>query len=860
MGSPGCNLELREFDSEMSSTLKSLLLFYSLPAERRACHDILSKLNLEWHRSRKLRLSNLQEISTESIEIGAPHTLGDLPWHFLRKVMALSGMTRNTSLGHQAPEEGISEDEEELDSGDSIFQLSDPGPTESLNPLDVLGAVLLCSDSFLQQEILSRMSMCQFALPLLLPALDTPRCALMLWAMRDIVRKWRPHSLAQSRGFREETLVLTSMSTISFVRMGSCSFSKSRLLNEVFSPSQQHHNFFIHWDMESGNLPREFADEPVEISWYFPGGRENSDLFPEPVAVTNLRGDIESLQLQFSFLTEVSSAVFIVTKSINERQYALLSSLQESLAPVLKLDKSHVLENVNTRTNVQLVKKLQSTIGIIMMSANKSISIAAMAVIARKLGMQVDEDYEQCQSTSNWAKEITAEIQDVAKYKREMLRLQGDIGKTWVKLENKLCRMNREASTETQESHLSEKVLELRSKWNQCDISVGTMKFITVIEKLSKVEVHSFLKWMRFNLDNISRGNKKLSLVEKKYKGEYKTGSELFSASSLRVEHFMRELGQFYETECTKVKEGIKANWQRRFIHLPDIAAEVMVEGFPMELTDEVSSNIPLQWVTDVLTELHAKLGGRSKMLVLMVLGGQSTGKSTLLNTMFDLQFAVSSGRCTRGLQEGWKNNAGKLKFLTSWTMIHRNTTGTSLGYDMESPPPMAPVNIGYSESVCELKKYLFKCIRNSSLSSPPEDIPQFIEWVGSLWNAVKHENFIFSFKKSLVAEAYSQMSVKFEEWELKLRELMMFWVTSMANIIQSQTPDKVDFGILQCNVQDHLVFAAQNILDCLGKYFDIGEEHLMEKYKNDFIRCTSSLKQEPERYAINKLEESIYI
>ncbi|XP_030417827.1 up-regulator of cell proliferation-like [Gopherus evgoodei] len=244
--------------------------------------------------------------------------------------MALSGMARNTSLGHQAPEEGISEDEEELDSGDSIFQLSDPGPTESLNPLDVLCAVLLCSDSFLQQEILSRMSMCQFALPLLLPALDTPRCALMLWAMRDIVRKWRPHSLAQSRGFREESLVLTSMSTISFVRMGSCRFSKSRLLNEVFSPSQQHHNFFIHWDMESGNLPRELADEPVEISWYFPGGRENSDLFPEPVAVTNLRGDIESLQLQFSFLTEVSSAVFIVTKSINERQYALLSSLQES--------------------------------------------------------------------------------------------------------------------------------------------------------------------------------------------------------------------------------------------------------------------------------------------------------------------------------------------------------------------------------------------------------------------------------------------------------------------------------------------------------------------------------------------------
>ncbi|CAM4571104.1 unnamed protein product [Lepidochelys olivacea] len=145
-----------------------------------------------------------------------------------------------------------------------------------------------------------------------------------------MVRKWRPHSLAESRGFREESLVLTSVPTISFVRMGSCSFSKSHLLSEVLSPSQQHHNFFVHWDMESGNVPRAFADGLVEISWYFPGGMGNSDLFPEPVAVTNLLGDIESHWVQFSFLTEISSAVFIVTESISEREYALLSSLQGS--------------------------------------------------------------------------------------------------------------------------------------------------------------------------------------------------------------------------------------------------------------------------------------------------------------------------------------------------------------------------------------------------------------------------------------------------------------------------------------------------------------------------------------------------
>ncbi|KAG6926566.1 upregulator of cell proliferation, partial [Chelydra serpentina] len=335
----------------------------------------------------------------------------------------------------------------------------------SLHPLDVLCAVLLCSDSFLQQEILSRMSMCQFALPLLLPALDTPKCTLMLWAMRDIVRKWRPHSLAQSRGFREESLVLTAMPTVSFVRLGSCSFSKSKLLNELLSPSQQHHDFFIHRGMESGNLPRKIADGLVEISWYFPAGMENSDLFPEPVAITNLRGDIDSHWLQFRFLTEVSSAVFIVTESIDEREYERLSSLQGSgtkyyfilndksckrsetqeflnkLAPVLKLTKQHVLEKEIGTKKEEFMEKLCSAIGSIMNDQHKYMNMEGMAVTAREWGIQLDEDGEECQRAKNRVQEITAEIKDVGHYKRQILQLQGDLWKSLSNVEREICRL-----------------------------------------------------------------------------------------------------------------------------------------------------------------------------------------------------------------------------------------------------------------------------------------------------------------------------------------------------------------------------------------------------------------------------------
>ncbi|CAM4679286.1 up-regulator of cell proliferation-like isoform X1 [Lepidochelys kempii] len=932
----------QESDTQQGPELEEKAL---LEERRRALQDLLSILKMEQHRSTKLALRDLQEINPESLQNWTPQALEDLPWHFMRKVIALNGTARNTSLGQGAPgDQASSEENGGQGNGSNVLHHSNMDTRASLHPLDVLCAVLLCSDSFLQQEILSKMSMCQFALPLLLPALDTPKGTLLLWAMRDIVRKWRPHSLAESRGFREESLVLTKIPTVSFVRMGSCSFSKSKLLNEVLSPSQQHNDFFIHRDMESGNVPREIADGLVEISWYFPTGIEDSDLFPEPVAVTNLRGDIESHWLQFSFLTEVSSAVFIVTESINERQYALLSSLQGSatkynfilnyesgkrsetqeflnkLAPVLKLSKQHVLEKEIGTKKEEFMEKLCSAIGSIMNDHHKDMNMEGMAVTARELGIQLDEDCEECQRAKNCVKEITAEIKDVGNYKRQILQLQEDLWKSLSNVEREMCRLKGQGDVPTEEykSRLKEKLLELRTQQNKCDLTDGLTKFINGIGTLSQMEIFYFVKCMKFNLDGIAKGNhpnlqpnqQKLPDVD-----------ESISVSSLGVEHFLRELGQFYEAEHSMVKIGKMAKIQRKFIHFPRLAADLMLEGFPMELIDGDASNIPLQWMTDVLTELHAKLGGRSRMLVLTVLGGQSTGKSTLLNTMFSLQFSVSSGRRTRGafmslikvaenfredlgcdfilvidteglkapelarLEDSYQHdnelatlvvglsditivnlameNATEMQdvlqivvhaflrmeetgHMPSCQFVHQNvsdvaayeqkmrdrkylveqlnemtiaaakmeklqkeiTVSDIMDYDPEKhnwyipslwhgDPPMAPVNIGYSESVCGLKKCLFEFVRQHSLNSVPKDLPQFIEWVKSLWNALRHDDFLFSFRNPFTTEAYTKISAKSVGWEWAFRKEMNLWVTEKQTFFQNQPPAKLDACVL---------------------------------------------------------------
>ncbi|KTF79012.1 hypothetical protein cypCar_00044485 [Cyprinus carpio] len=112
------------------------------------------------------------------------------------------------------------------------------------------------------------------------------------------------------------------------------------------------------------------------------------------------------------------------------------------------------------------------------------------------------------------------------------------------------------------------------------------------------------------------------------------------------LEHIMREIGQIYES-CSSVKEN-KKDLQFDFSSLPSLAAEMMISRFPLELMDGDAAHVPLVWISAVINELIHKLGDQ-RVFVLSVLGLQSSGKSTMLNAMFGLQFAVSAGRCTRG-------------------------------------------------------------------------------------------------------------------------------------------------------------------------------------------------------------------
>ncbi|KAJ8340117.1 hypothetical protein SKAU_G00347500 [Synaphobranchus kaupii] len=75
--------------------------------------------------------------------------------------------------------------------------------------------------------------------------------------------------------------------------------------------------------------------------------------------------------------------------------------------------------------------------------------------------------------------------------------------------------------------------------------------------------------------------------------------------------------------------------------------------------------------------------------------------------------------------------------------------------------PPMAAVSTSYCKNILQLKKHIFDCLEQRQ--HKPGTIHDFGEWLKNIWAAVKKEKFIFSFKNSLVAEAYKAFVKKMD-------------------------------------------------------------------------------------------------
>jgi hypothetical protein len=108
-------------------------------------------------------------------------------------------------------------------------------------------------------------------------------------------------------------------------------------------------------------------------------------------------------------------------------------------------------------------------------------------------------------------------------------------------------------------------------------------------------------------------------------------------------EHIYREIGKLFEFFSYKCLDN------NPYSNSAKLYAELLIAGQALELLDGDSNSINDAWLSAICKNIN-QIKPNLRIFVISILGLQSSGKSTLLNALFGCKFAVSVGRCTRGL------------------------------------------------------------------------------------------------------------------------------------------------------------------------------------------------------------------
>ena len=583
-----------------------------------------------------------------------------------------------------------------------LFKPTKNNSIKKIHPLDSFIALLHCCDNFLCQELLLKLSVCQMAIPVLLPNPHDGSVMFLLWAMRSIIKSWKSNKkgIIESKECR---IIEYPAPVISFLKLGNPNknITKSTIINEVISESKE--DFFLNWNSEGGSTKRLFVDGLCEICCYLPSGKNNVDFYSDILLFLNIHGDAQNHVKQTQFIRKISYMIFVLVNEddINENSLKLLAKLSKIPGGVVlmfaDLENDQAFKSEETEQSIsgmsiiKLVGKNNDEIRTEIRD-NMLTKLTLPAVehckrliecidIAHKLQISVDEDDEECMEGKDLAQNLIKKVKsvDITKAKTKMLPLQGpSLWHKWAAFDKESFRhFSRKEDTDMKSYSKQMEIKKEEMRNSQCQLSQdSTLIMKAFLSSISKYKGNIrlyFLQWLRMFLDDYSREklpdlsaayHKTRENLKKAIKANKDSQNESEEVKELRkqlkdqndklinasfgLEHLFREMGQIYEA---RMDPQVKASQhlKNEVKSYPQIIIELMEEGYPVELMDGDASYVPKSWILAVIDRLKDKYVLSSKIFVISVLGIQSTGKSTLLNTVFGLHFNVSAGRCTRG-------------------------------------------------------------------------------------------------------------------------------------------------------------------------------------------------------------------
>lgn len=599
-------------------------------------HILLQMLDLHREKVSPLDLTTILYISTPSTEDTFPEDPTELSIAFLRRLWLYNPQARNTQCKKVAGAYGLNVDED----------------TQcAINPLDLVAAVYMTTNNFLQQEIAYRMVQCNFAVPLYLPPVyPEKKGTILLSSFREVLGEWK----SPSEKIFVKNMANSRMPFISAMRLGDCSISKSRVLNHVLGGPHKLNECFVNSGMDGGQLPRVLSDGLVEMCWNLPSGGNHDNVFPRPVLVANLRGDAANYEKQTSLLCYTSAVLIVFCGSFGDKERELLASWRDNTSHMILIDCSMSMkedgqEEHNEKIKQRLMNDLELPYGMVLYGDDgneeriadslrdvlkhliphlHTASLVGTAGMANDLNIIVDEDW-MCQMAFDEVEEILSGIEDgVPEFFENQLPLQGTVWKQMCQLEKEEGRLHATQSLTEEKEDLIKHLLDYK-------LTTAMRAFIAALCTHDMTKRAFFLSWMRVKLQVMQLDG--LSILRE-------MEDEQIQEHCIGLEHFLREMGLVYERYFRSPNSDLYDMFR-----LPYVGAELLLYGVPLELYDGDASVFPFNWVYSVLYEVHKQLPQFSRMRVLTVLGFHNSKNAEVLSSLFGVNFPKWGRRHIKG-------------------------------------------------------------------------------------------------------------------------------------------------------------------------------------------------------------------
>ena len=632
-------------------------------------------------------------------------SLQELPMYMLNRIMILDCASRKLpqSLNPPIPTQILTLSE--MMNITSQNQSAHDG--KHVHPMDVFLYLFIQCDPLFRQTFITQVSKCQLSIPLIASYPSAQNPTFYLFALKTLYKDYLTNDgIGKSFSVAEEKLPI-----ISFIRIGECGKSqKSEMLNQIIEIQ----DYFFHRNLSGNCKLRFFLDGTVEIAWLFPKVHSQStetspliilNLRGDATQFTKqlkFITDISTLVYLFipfnqcesqmsEFLIDFnqqfqSKSVYLLYQGEESQRIDFVQSIPHFMNVLgdttlflqrasLGSDSDRILSNI--------ILNLQN-VSLIRLSLDDCLNVARKHLIFIDLD---ENNIRDCQPVvdniigrmlSTFHHETVQSV-NLADVKQSMLQLQGDCWRQWADAKRDLHKVGTSDIRETAERKMNEaRRAQLMLLSNPSPLlsdilehcrSFGSSgrEFYTVwhllrndFNSLSKQHLpplyEEYKKWhkLSYSIDfDSSLSLEERHEMQKETKQNLMGAAKNIARASFGIEHIFRELGQVFEASYNCEREP-KENLEKSLAFQVDIlrvvAAKLLSEGHAFEIIDGDANNVAISWVSGVLESLANLIGHRKKIFVLSILGTQSTGKSTLLNTMFGADFPVSSGRCTRGI------------------------------------------------------------------------------------------------------------------------------------------------------------------------------------------------------------------